>query len=256
MTGKERAITELNASVALHMSANSANAAQHLLDSIGYESPGKGRFPEWVIIEGENITYEFQDTAYQQKFALNYIEAHEKAYKQLNEIFQAKLPSKLKMYIWNDPDLAKRLLGQQLGFTVPGKCVCNVARGQTVGHEMTHALSYWAWGVEPTSRSRYINEGVAVAFDLNTNDKFERARNAIAGKNYHSSLDIWGDDNANEMVLYPVGGAFMLYVYQTCSLNKFKSLVKNQTIKEARKIFGDDDFDKMILDFDKKIGFQ
>ena len=122
---------------------------------------------------------------------------------------------------------------------------------------MTHVLSYWGWGSAtlPENMTGLINEGVAVAFDQRPGSKFETARKAIGSKNIHSILDVWKDDGMqNEMVLYPLAGAFLTYLYQKSTPDQFKSIIKNQTIENAQKIYGIVQFDIMINEFNNMIG--
>lgn len=261
---KEKATSELQKAISLHKTTNSVRYAQHKLDLITPPLPHEQRNqqapyyvslePNWVKIEGNYITYYFQDTA--GISVINYIKQHERAYVKINETFQAALPKKLVFYVWNDRELAKKILQRELGFTNPEACVVNAAVYQSVGHEMTHALSHWAWGYRTKNKTRLINEGVAVAFDQSNYDKNIEAKNSVAGKNIHSILDIWENENADESVVYPVGGAFLSYLYNKCNQEQFRGIIKDQRIENAKTVLGKEKFEAMVTDFDKMIGFQ
>lgn len=208
----------------------------------------------WMTIERDNIMYYFQGNG--KEGASIFTDMHEEAYVQLNPVFDARLPQKLRFFIWTDWEQAQHLLGHFPGFAIPEECVCHIRANQTLGHEMTHILSYWADGVEPTNYSRFIVEGVAVAFDLNENDKIETAKEAIAGYNVESISDFWGGsfENAPEDLLYPVAGAFVQYLYQLNQPEQFKALLKHQTIEDAAQIYGQERLTTIIGEFDKLLG--
>jgi len=188
---------------------------------------------------------------YKQNTVKEYIAAHEKAYEKINGIFDATLPTKMKFYIWFNNDTAKKYLNHELGFTRPDICVSEVNINQTIGHEMTHTFSCWAWGTKPIKITRFINEGIAVAFDQQNDDKLRRARIAIANTPV-SILAIWAN-NADPAVLYPVAGAFITYIYKISTPAQFRSLVKDQTVESAYKIYGREKFDSMIKDFESQL---
>jgi len=261
---KEKGVTELKKAIDLKSTANSVKQAQYILDNIDYiiqmQNMNTGKHnalePDWVIIEGKHIIYYFQDTTNRSFMIPLYIKQHEEAYLKINETFQATLPKKMVFYVWNDRALAKQILHRDLGFTDPEDCIINTAIDQTVGHEMTHALSYWGWGYRPTNKTGFINEGVAVAFDQTQRDKNETARNAIAGKNIHSVLDIWQNERAGADLIYPVGGAFVSYLYKKCTPEQFKDIIKDQTVENTRTMLGIVAFNAMIAEFNTMMGFQ
>lgn len=246
---KARGVLELKKAIGLNKTTNSVRYAQNILDYSSLE-------PHWVIIEGKYLTYYFQDTVNISEKVKRYIQLHEEAYVKINETFKAILPNKIVFYVWNDRVLAKQLLHQELGFTNPETCTINVDINQTIGHEITHALSYWGWGYRPENRTSLINEGVAVAFDQNRVDKNEIARKAVTGKNIHSILDVWENVHMDENIIYPLGGAFVHYLYTRCTPKQFEKIIKDQTISNARKVLGKQDFDMLIKDFDIQMGFQ
>jgi len=210
----------------------------------------------WTVVEQPNIIYYFQDFGTETSFQRQYVDDHEAAYTNLNAVFKAQLPQKLRFFIWADQTLAAQLLGHPLGFTVPRMCVCHVRPNQTIGHEMTHALVYWSGGILPTAETRFVSEGVAVAFDLNTNNKIETAKSALSGQNYQSVRDFWSGSaqNVSEPVFYPVAGAFMDFLYKKNQPAQFSALLKNQTIQSAENLYGKAQMDALIAEFDALAG--
>ncbi|MCD6064769.1 MAG: hypothetical protein K0R82_2680, partial [Flavipsychrobacter sp.] len=198
----------------------------------GYDTLGI----HWMTIERTNITYYFQGTG--ASGASLYTDMHEEAYTKLDEVFKAKMPQKLRFFVWTDWDLARQLVGP-LGFAVPSECITHVAASQTLGHEMTHSLAYWAAGIPPTTQNRFINEGLAVAFDLRETDRIDEAKEAISGQNISSVADVWsGSAQIDDEALYLLGGAFMDYLYKQSQPDQFFTLIKNQTIEDAESIYG------------------
>lgn len=245
---KEESISELNKAIALHKTNNSVSYAKKILDAIATE-------PQWVTIESRNIVYKFQDTTLWYQNIHEYMMEHDLAYFKLSTAFQTILPQKMIMYVWNDGKLAEKVLGKSLGFASPETFTCNVHYEQTVGHEMAHILSYWGWGTATKNRTRFINEGVAVAFDQTKRNRYKIAKNVLAGKNIHSVLDVWKDSlNQYASVLYPLAGAFVTYLSKISTLEQFKSIVKDQTIENAEQTYGKSRFGEMIAVFNSKIG--
>jgi len=246
---RQKGIDELNKAIALHATDNSVSYARHILGALPLE-------PHWMVVEGKNITYYFQDSSLNTDAVNHFINEHEAAYEKINKVFQATLPRKMVFYVWYDADLAKKILHMDLGFTDPETCTTNTLVTQSVGHEMTHTIAYWGWGRKSDTITRFINEGVAVAFDQNPNIKYLQAQKAVENSPYHSVLDIWEDKNAKSEILYPVGGAFLTFIYAESTPRQFERLIKCQTIDNAEKIYGKENFDKMISEFNDWIGLK
>jgi hypothetical protein len=208
---------------------------------------------KWTTIERNNIIYYFQGTGV--KGASVFTDMHEDAYNTLSKVFNPQLPQKLRFFVWTDHTVAQQKLGKPLGFTVSEECVCFIRTNQSLGHEMTHALSYWAGGIPPTTFSRFVNEGVAVAFDLNGNDKIGTAKAALAGKNVSSVTDFWSGSlqSAPEEVFYPVAGAFIEFLYNQNMPEQFNALLKKQTMENAQSIYGQERLDALIKEFDSRV---
>jgi tetratricopeptide (TPR) repeat protein len=263
----EKGKSELNKAISLNKTDNSVKYAEGVLsrmDNIKLE-------PKWITIESEHFIFKFQDTAglranllmmvprSHPTSAAKYIQEHEQAFARINKIFHADLQKKITFFVWTDDELAKKILGKELGFATPTEYKCNADYRQTIGHEMTHVLSYWGWGQAtlPENMTRLINEGVAVAFDLSRGDKYERARNAVTGENIHSILDVWKDNGMGyQKVLYPLGGAFLTYLYKKSTPEQFKSIIKNQTIENAQNTYGIVQFGIMMTEFNNMIGLK
>lgn len=212
---------------------------------------------QWMVIERDNATYYYQGTGV--KGASIYSDLHEEAYDKLEAIFNPVLPFKLRYFVWTDWKQAQQLFNTPdwvWGLAFSRSCMCHVRADMNLGHEMTHVLTYWADGVEPNSYSRFINEGVAVAFDLEEVDRMKIAKNALKGYSLNTITELWADslDTAPHELLYPVGGAFMEYMYSNTTGSEYIALLKNQALPDAEKIFGKERLHKVIADFDSQLG--
>ncbi|MCF8451171.1 MAG: tetratricopeptide repeat protein [Taibaiella sp.] len=257
---RDKGVAELTRAINLGMTNNSVNFATRILDSIGYDIPEKeyekDYLPTWVLMEGKNITYNFQDTAGITSAVYRFIKEHEEGYDSLNKIFEAKLPRKMILYIWNDKEIAKKILHTRLGFARPKQCFSHLHRHQTVGHEMTHILSYWAWGTEPGGYSRFINEGIAGFYDLGTYDRLAYARRIIEQNGVRDVMDIWRNEKKiKEKILYPVSAAFVAFLHDNTTTEHFHSIVKGQTIDNVKIILGSR-FHSLITEFNQSMGIK
>ncbi len=255
----EDAAYELNNAIRLNKAPSSVKFAQRLLDSMNYLSPVESpklknlTAPKWIVIEGTNITYYFQDTAARHAKIQRYIAEHELAYLKINEVFQSVMPKKMKLYVWDNRELAKKITSRELGFSNVRVCSSNVAFDETVGHEMTHTFCFWSFGTPITFTSRFITEGLAGAFDQDEHNKIETAKKAIAGKKYTSVLDYWKTEDMDEKVLNPVAGAFVDFLYHKSTTEQFKSLIQDQSQTNAENTFGTSQFEQLVKQFDKQM---
>ncbi len=212
---------------------------------------------QWMVIERDNMTYYYQGTGV--KGASIYSDLHEEAYDKLETVFNPIMPNKLRYFVWTDWKQAQQMFNTPewvwgLAFSKP--CICHVRADMNLGHEMTHVMTYWADGVEPNTYSRFINEGVAVAFDLSDRDKMEEAENAATTYQLNSITDLWLDsmETAPHELLYPVGGAFMEYMYNNSTRSEYFALLKNQELPDAETIYGKERLHGMIADFEGRLG--
>jgi hypothetical protein len=212
----------------------------------------------WLVCDRGHIIYYFQDDPAVNNISavFEFTDEHENAYTTIDQVFKAQLPHKLHMFVWLDEYLAEQKLGHPLGWAIPEKCELQTYQTQTLGHEMTHILTYWAGGIPPTTKTRFVNEGVAVAFDLSGRDKMAGAKAALAGQNIQSVTDFWSGSyqSASEEIFYPVAGAFMDFMYKQNMPNEFQALIKNQTQYDAENIYGKARLDSLIAEFDKQVG--
>lgn len=247
---------ELQQAIKMHATDNSTMTAKGFLamtNSIPY-------FDSWAVIESPGIRYHIQDTSFIENNR-RYIELHDRAFKILSNNFEPDLKKKIDFYVWANNDSAVAILGKELGFSFAEAAVVNVRPDQTVGHEMMHVLAYWAWGKPVISKTRLINEGLGVCFDMSMpeRDFYKEARAAI--KQYrphiHSILDFWGvlGDEVDEALYYPIAGAWVYYLFINSTQEQFSQIVKQQDIATAQMVYGDK-FEKMVNAFDNIAGLK
>lgn len=231
-------------------------------NSVKYASTRLARIkPEgiaWQMVETDKIIYYFEDTAGLPFSAARYIARHDEAYTQLSEKFRPVLPRKFVMYVWNDGAKASKILGATLGFTNPEICTSHQLNRQTVGHEMMHAIAYWAEGTPPQTITKFVNEGVAVAFDysLDSTARYAAARQALPGSWFHSVTEIWQQPAVSSDIVYPVGGAFMRYLYGRITREEYLSIIKNQKMEHAVDELGKERFNVLVEGFNNLIGIK
>ena len=229
-------------------------AIRAMLENLGCDPDSVFRHkPIWQIVEGKHIDYYFEDTSGISTLMPWFINRHEATFDTLNSFFQAKLKKKIKYYVWLDRDRAHRVLDKYLSFAQPTVYEVNTALlWPPAGHEMTHILAYYAWGIMPVSDHRFVKEGLAVAFDqYGSRDKIAQARKVFATQKYRGVLDVWlHEESTADSVLYPIAGAFMQYLFKYGKLEDFKRIVKSQSLIEAIDIYGKDNMQKLVSDFD------
>lgn len=207
----------------------------------------------WDKVETANFIIYYQPNTIvpdKNKFA----EGHEKAFEIINKTFQSKLPKKITMLVWNSDDDARKYGVAQLGFANPEKCFVFKRANQTVGHEITHVISYYV--SENPQRNRFVNEGIATAFNLSRDNKLETARKIKKEQNYIQPISIkeaWNNpDKYPEWVYYSLAGEFIQRLIKSNGINKFLQLAGNQSYENAKNIYGSD-LDIVIDHLEKQI---
>jgi len=206
-------------------------------------------YKNWKIVETNNFRFHFQnmDDIEIEK----YISLREKAFKEINVFFKSKLPKKIDFYVWESREDARRILRKNLGFANPDFCIVNTHYQQTIGHEMTHVISNYT--SEITNKTRFINEGTAVCFDLSLQDRLIQVKNWMTTNNKQIDIkDYWKNGNEYaEEILYPLSGLFVKELLDNFGKEKFLEFFKSQTYENALLVFGDK-LDKVIQAFENK----
>ena len=126
---------------------------------------------------------------------------------------------------------------------------------QSPAHELVHVLSYYAVPA-PRVRTRLINEGVAVNFDLSGQDRLAAARAAARETGSLRLTDLWEKaDTVPENILYPVAAAWVERLLEHGGRDSFLALLRNQSLSSARRIYGDA-LDQWIVEFEHDLRSQ
>lgn len=205
-------------------------------------------FDSWDIMKTEHLRFHIQNKDRINNLE-NYISSREKAYKAINAFFEATPYKTIDVFIWENQDVAKKVLNRHLGFANSNLCIINAAVKQTRGHELTHILMNH--GIRPKKRTRLINEGVAVYFDQTNRDRYKVARESL-GNDKIDIIDLWKHpDHYPRSYNYTIGGAFIAFLMEHGGEARLKELLANQTPKAAAQIY--DDFDALIAAFERRM---
>ena len=201
-------------------------------------------FADWPRRQTAHCRFAFSP-AYADSNLDAFAREHELAYTELTEFFGREPAMPLRYIVWDSVEQAREFCGiRSLGFANPQYCTVNCTWDQTVGHEMTHVVSFQA--IEPVARARFINEGLAVCFDLSSRDRMEVAKRAVreAGLTSLYLPDLWQDVPAQrpdsvETVYYPVAGAWVWTLLDRGGRERLLELCREQTLEGARRIYGE-----------------
>ena len=210
-------------------------------------------FAGWSRLSTAHCRFAFSPTladSDRQAFA----DEHEAAWGHLTGYFGGEPPAPVRYIVWGSVDEARSLAGiKSLGFARPEACLVHCRWDQTVGHELTHVVSFQA--LKPTARTALVNEGLAVCFDLTGRDRLAVARQAVAASG-PDSLDLavlWEQPpTTQENWFYPVAGAWIRMLLDRGGKEALLALCRDQSLANARAVYGDSlgvwmrDFAKVI----------
>jgi tetratricopeptide (TPR) repeat protein len=225
----KKAKESLTGCIELNATKNATSAANFLMLKLGLDK----FYDTWTTKETPHFIFHFQDTS---SFSVsNFIEKKEVAFVSINKFFKAKLPKKIDYFVWSNSNLAESLFKRGLAFTDAALCITHTEPKHTVGHEMTHSISYYA--VQNAKWNRLIAEGVCVYFDLSKRDNIASLK--TKNETPISITDIWkSDSKLGEEIIYPLGGELVKRLIETFGREKFMQLLADQSYESAKKIYG------------------
>ena len=212
-------------------------SAKYLLVNLGLDD----YYSDFEVIESEHIAFHFQPNSMVTDKE-QFIESREKAFQKNSEFFGVKIPKKIDFIVWNSNEDAKNIGIKALGHADPKFCVIHSRPNQTRGHEITHVLTQYL--LYDQIKTRFINEGIAVCFDLSNNNRFDiindqKEKDSIQVK--VSIKDAWMNPRAYpEWVYYPLAGEFVSRLLNKWGKNKLLQLLINQTLENALLIYGEE----------------
>jgi hypothetical protein len=221
----------------LNATKNVTRQSKLMLINFGFDD----FYSNFEIIESKHFTFYFQpQTIVNNK--IEFIDLREKAYLENNNFFEVSIPKKIDFFIWNENLDAVQLGLKELGFAIPEFCVIHSRANQTHGHEITHVITHYL--ANDQIKTRFINEGIAVCFDLSNNNRLEiinkqKAKDSIQVK--VSINEAWANPKTYpKWVYYPLAGEFVFRIFDRWGKDKIIHLIKNQTYENALLIYGEE----------------
>lgn len=217
--------------VALNATKNVTSSSKSWLRTFGFHP----FFEDWDVIESTHFVFHFSpDTHVEDK--MEYVEIRERAFKQINSFFTASLPKKIDFFVWNSNKEGANVGLDQIGFAKPNFCLLHSRYNQTIGHEMTHIISNYI--TNNLQKTTFINEGTAVSFDLEQNNKMVISKNALNGQ-LISIKQLWEDWSIlSTEISYPLAGAFVSRLIEWGGREKFLEFFKDQSLDNAWSVYG------------------
>lgn len=197
-------------------------------------------FADWRSLRTEHCVFVFSP-AHADRDLQEFADAHEKAWQHLTSFFGGMPPWSVRYVVWDSVEEARNLAGiQSLGFARPEACLVHCRWDQTLGHELTHVVSYQV--LKPTARTGLINEGLAVCFDLSGRDRLVTAQQA-AGAAGLTAIDLpaWWEQppTGQDACFYPVAGAWVQTLLDRGGKEALLALCREQSLANAQVIYGD-----------------
>jgi len=219
----------INSCLELNATRNVVNSAKYLAKILGFDS----LYKSWKTVETAHFIFHFQNpTINIEKIT----QEKEQAFYQVNEFFKASLPKKIDYFVWSDDATGSNMLKRDLAFTQPSLAITHTSPFHTLGHEITHTISYFT---APFAKPhKLISEGVCVNFDFSKRNNIsllKKKGNAISIEN------IWKNNIlVNDAIIYSLGGELVKRLINEFGREKFLLLLSNQSYNNAIKIYGND----------------
>ncbi len=214
--------------ISLNATKNATISCENLMLRFGYDK----LFQNWTKKESMHFIFHFQDTS-TIKNINRYIERKELAFDSINGFFHSDLPKKIDYFIWTNDKEAEELFKHRLAFSESNLCLTHTSTTNTLGHEMTHSISFYAGPIY--KQTKLIGEGVCVYFDLSNRNNIQMIRNKSQSK--ISIIEIWKNGESDD-ILYPLGGELVKRLIDNFGREKFMMLLSNQSYENALKIYG------------------
>jgi len=217
---------------------NVVNTARRNLVFLGFAE----EYDEWLPFETEHFSFRFSP-----RLALfdrvEFAREHEAAYETISTWFGGGPDRKIRFFVWMDNAEAQAMGLPPLGFARPPYHLIHAYEKQTVGHEMTHIISDYA--VASEFKCGLINEGTSIYHDQTGRDTLDRARTAMAAYPAEapavSLAALWEDWSLLEDTYsYPVAGAWITWLIEKGGREKFLTFFPNQSLANARAVYGPD----------------
>ena len=195
-------------------------------------------YQAWQLVETQNIRFYFQPSSKVSDFN-HYAEIRQSALNNINQFFKVQLPKKIDFIVWNANEDAQAIGFKQLGFAKPEYSVIHSRYNQTLGHELTHVIVSFL--NESRIVTRFINEGLAVAFDQSNQDTLSLAKQFKSSYTKKISIEkAWKNNNVYpEWAYYQLSGELIKRLLEVAGRDKLIKLAIDNSFANAEQIYGE-----------------
>ena len=199
-------------------------------------------YPQWNIVESEHFRFHFPPNSNIEDKSL-FINKYESSFNEIQSFFNSVIPKKIDAIIWNNDEDAKSLGIEFLAFAIPPFVTLHTNKYHTVGHEMTHIITYFA-SAGKIKTNNFVYEGTSVCFDNTHESKINRAILYKKDHNYNTKIDlkdVWRNPkDYPEWIVYYLGSEVIRDLIDNYSKDKFIQLINSPSFESAVSIYGSD----------------
>ncbi len=211
-------------------------------------------FKSWSLLESSDLRIHYSP-AFPESEKEAYLKERQNAFDYIKEVFQAALPRKIDLYVWESEEEAKKMGILRLSFARADLCSVYLRKNASIGHELTHVIC--RYGALEAYPNPFLMEGVAVRFDFTGEDKLERAVHHMVRLGLKEPVTIkevwnnfWGVDS---YISYPLSGSFMQFIHQKWGDKRFRDFFNKTGVKSFDKI-ADPEFKGIVFEFESQLG--
>lgn len=192
-------------------------------------TPGKakaiGPHPGWKTYATKHFLFYYApDSTLDKPGAVEkFAEEREAAHANICKYLAVRYEQPIRFFAYDSNEVARPLIGRDLGFASPSLGVIHSKVNQTVGHELAHILSRAINGREPPNR--VLDEGLAVFLNQSNRNPFTEARNLIEANRLPTFAQMLENSKSKSKDdWYPAAGAFVGHLCQRHGVLRFKQL--------------------------------
>lgn len=233
---------------------NATRNAESSLKTLGLDA----FYDDWIPFASDHFVFHFAPQLVIDRAA--FVRRREAAFGEIAAWFGGAEGPPIQFFVWVDGGQAAEQGLPQLGFAKPPLGVIHARVEQTVGHEMTHVISYRAR--RPSAVTGLINEGVCVHFDQTDRDQLGLVRRALKDEAAASGrgaplpvsvVALWEDWSLLPTeISYPLAGAWVGRLIERGGRERFLDFFADQSLAHARAVYGAD-LDVWLAEFDREL---
>ena len=165
------------------------------------------------------------------------VSEHESGLNNITSTLGVSYSGKINFYLYPSDDILYKMTRRDSGFSIVKEnevhsLYASSEERQSVGHEMTHVITYWTIG-EPSEA--LLGEGVAVALDQSGENLDETVSELIFTEMYVPLTSMLGDNwfEQDSFAAYKESGSFVKFLIDSYGVAKFKQLYISQNFLVA-----------------------